>query len=354
LPLPFNLVETIGLSMTTRGPGPMADLLGVLSFKAIITAIRLDIFEILGQGNSSLQQLSRAAGADAAGLSYLIGLLENLGYLKRSRGKISNTAMTRKWMLKDSPCAMTDLFPSINDASTRWDYLVDSIRSGRPPLPANEWLDGDEARWATYHRGLKSTARLISPAIVKNVKIPGHYRTLLDLGGGHGHYCIEFCKKYPGLRGTIFDWEPAGPVASQNIREAGLDDRVTFQPGDFLSDHIGSGFDVILLFNIIRILDADALRALLQKVSGALARDGMIVILDHMGYSPSSRFMSANALLILLEIFNSTMGRIHNAADVSALLREIGSTRIRKKDLPRSPGLTLIKAGAFRDRPSSV
>lgn len=212
------------------------------------------------------------------------------------------------------------------------------------PLLGNQWLDKDGARWTNYHKGLKSTARLIIPAILKNVSIPERSRTLLDLGGSHGHYCIELCKKYPGLSGTILDWEPAGPVALQNIRDAGLDGRVTFQPGDFLVDSIGSGNDIILLFNIIRILDRGALLSLLRKVRGALSRDGMVVILDHMGYKPASRFMSANALLILLEIYNSTIGRIHDASDVSEMLRETGFTRIRKKNLSRSPGLTILQA----------
>jgi len=344
MPLPFNITETIGLNLTNMGPGPMADILGALSFKALITAMRLDIFEILGHDRLTLAELAANAGADTTGLSYLVGVLENLGYLKCRRGTISNTAMTKKWMLKRSPFAIPELFASIHDASIRWDYLTDSITRGRPPLLGNEWLDQDPARWATYHQGLKCTARLISPAILKNIRIPRRSRTLLDLGGSHGYYCIQLCKKHPGLSGTILDWEPAGPVALQNIREAGLEGRVTFQPGDFLTGSIGSGNDVILLFNIIRILDRGALLALLSKVRGALSRDGMVVILDHMGYKPTSRFMGANALLILLEIFNSTIGRIHDASDVSAMLRETGFTRIRKKNLSRSPGLSIIQA----------
>ncbi len=344
MPLPFNLTETLGITVLNQGPGPMADLLGVLSFKAIITAIRLDLFAILGRGPVSIGKLSAATGTDPAGLSYLVGVLKNLGYLKERRGKISNTAMTRKWMLRDSPCAIVDLFASINDASMRWDYLLDSIKSGRPPVLGYQWLDEESSRWPRYHRGLKNTATLISPYVLKFVRVPARYRTLLDIGGGHGHYCIEFCRRHPGLSGTILDWEPAGPVAHQNISEAGLEGRVTFKSGDFPSDAIGNGYDVILLFNFIRIMDRELLASHLVKVREALSPGGSVVILDHMGHTPGSRFMGANTFLILLEIYNSTVGRFHKASDVVMMLRNAGFSRIRKKDLHRSPGLSIIQA----------
>jgi SAM-dependent methyltransferase len=344
VPLPFNFLETIGISVLNQGPGPMADLLGILSFKALTTAIRLNIFEILGSGSASISELAAAAGADPVGLSHLVGIMKQLGYLKEKRGKIYNTAMTRKWILHDSPFTMVDLFASINDASIRWDYLPDSISKGRPPLLGYQWLDGESSRWTHYHKGLRSTANLLSPSVIKNVRIPSGARTLLDCGGSHGYYCIEFCRHHPGLSGVILDWEPAGSVALQNIRDAGLSERVTFKAGDFLKDSIGNDYDVILLFNVIRILDSEALLALLVKVREALSPGGIVVILDHMGYNPGSRFMGANAYLILLEIYNSTIGRIHKASDVCTMLSEAGFSHIRKKDLSRSPGLSIVQA----------
>ena len=344
MPLPFNLFETIGITALNQGPGPMADLLGILSFKAVLTALRLDIFEIIGHGTITHDALARAAGADPSGMSSLIGALAKLGYVRDKSGTISNTAMTRKWILADSPCSMADLFPSINDASMRWDYLAESVRSGRPPRLGYEWLNEDPARWTRYHRGLRSTAALLAPIVLKQVRIPRHYRTILDIGGGHGHYCIEFCRRHPGLTGTILDWEPAGPVARQNIRDAGLEGRVTFRSGDFPSDSVGTGYDVILLFNFIRIMESEFLRSMFVMVREALSPGGTVVILDHMGYRPRSRFMGANAFLVLLEIYTSTVGRIHQASDVSAMLREAGFTRIRIKNLTRSPGLSMVTA----------
>jgi hypothetical protein len=344
VPLQLNIMESIGMTVLNQGPGPMADLLGVLSFKAIITAIRLNIFEILGYDRISLDTLAQSAGADPVGLSYLIGVLKNLGYIKEKNGTVSNTPMVKKWIMRNSPYAMADLLESINDAAQRWDYLQDSIAEGRPPVLGYQWLDGDNSRWVRYHKGLKSTATLLGPALIKSVRIPDRYRTLLDLGGGHGHYCIQFCRSHPGLSGVILDWEPAGPVARQNISDAGLSDRVTFRSGDFLSESIGAGYDVILMFNVIRILDGAGLSALLVKVRDALSPGGTVVILDHMGYNPGSRFMSANAFLILLEIYNSTIGRIHKASDVSRMLGDAGFSHVSKKNLSRSPGLSLVQA----------
>ena len=322
----------------------MADLLGILSFKSIMTALRLGVFEAIGHGSKSLDELTLATGSDRIGLSFLVSALDSLGYVRLRRGRIRNTGMTQKWLLQDSRCDISPLFNHFNDMATRWDYLDQSIRHGRPPLLGWEWLDRDQKHWDAYHAGLKSTAVLISPDIIRKITIPRTAEQLLDLGGSHGQYAVEFCRHYPRLSAVVYDWTAASRMAMENILSSGLSSRIAFHAGDFLKDEIPAGQDVILMFNIIRIFDPAVLKTVLIKVHDALKRGGMVIIMDHIGKPSSSRFMRANAFLVLLEIFNSTEGRIYSSSELSGLLGETGFDRVRGYNLKHSPGLGLITA----------
>jgi hypothetical protein len=344
MPIDLNFYERIGLLKLNRGPAPMADLLGLLAGKAVYTALRLGIFESLAAGKKPADEIAAAIGADQSGISLLLGALENLGYVKSKGGAWRNTSMTEKWMLAVSPTGIADLFHQFNDMASRWDYLHESIRTGRPPVLGYEWLDRHPERWELYQAGLRSAAKLICGEILKKTIIPPAARTILDLGGGHGQYCIEFCKKHALLSGTIYDWPQTKKTALANIASSGLAGRVKFKAGDFVKDDFGAGNDVILLFNVIRIFNSEELGSLFRKVHDSLSRHGTLIIMDHLGHMPRSRFMKANAFLILLELYNSTKGYTHKAAAIMSYLRENGFSEIHEKELKRSPGLGMVSA----------
>jgi SAM-dependent methyltransferase len=344
MPLHVNILENIGILQLNQGPAPIIDILSMMSFKAMVSALRLGIFEIIGHGGKTCGEIASAAHLDLRGLSLLLDLLENLGYVKCRRGTYRNSRSTKKWLLADSPCNIKDLFHHFNDMASRWEYLDTSIKQGIPPMMGWEWLDRDPDRWHTYHAGMKSSAILISRELMKKVKLPPSAKTLIDLGGSHGQYCIEFCRRYPDLSGVIYDWAPAEKTAVENIGSCNMDRRVSFRAGDFIKDPIGSDYDVVLMFNIIRIFRPHELKSLLNKIFDSMAPNGMVIIMDHLGHRPGSNFMRANALLLLLELYNSTEGTTHKKNDVACWLGQCGFTRIRDYNLPRSPGLGLITA----------
>ncbi|MBN1496995.1 MAG: hypothetical protein JXA07_09520 [Spirochaetes bacterium] len=344
MPVQLNLFERIALLRLGKGPGPMADLMGVLAFKAVMTALRLGLFDAIGRDAKTIDQITSATGTDRAGLGLLIGALESLGYVRIRRNKIRNTFMTQNWLLHDSPSNISAMFDQFNDISARWEYLDESMRHGRPPRLGYEWLDQDQKRWDAYHAGLKSAAMMLSPEILKRIRIPRTAEHLLDLGGSHGQYSIEFCKRYPRLTGVVYDWPSASRIAMENILSTGLSGRISFMAGDFLKDELPDGQDIILMFNTIRIFDPVILKTILVKICRSLNHGGLLVIMDHIGKASPSRFMKANAYFVLLELFNSTEGRIYTHAEIADFLDQSGFSRTRYHAINHSPGLGIITA----------
>jgi cyclopropane fatty-acyl-phospholipid synthase-like methyltransferase len=165
---------------------------------------------------------------------------------------------------------------------------------------------------------------------------------MLDVGGSHGWFSVELCRANPGLRATIFDWPQAGDIANATIEAEGMIGRISFLEGDFMVDEPGELFDVILLFNVIRIFPASRLVSLFSRVARWMAPGGTIVVMDHLNERLLSRLIRANARIIELELINSVEGAIHRGGDVCRMMKAAGFEKLRKVSILRSPGLGLV------------
>ena len=344
MPIRLSAFERLVLLKAHLGPGPMVDLLSALGFKACVTALKLGVFRTLGNSALTAGEVAAAIGADARGVAMLLEALTALGYVEKRKERFENSAMTRHWLLASGAADLSELFFQFDDMLKRWDYLDETVRKGTPPSLGWEWLDAHAGSWAHYQEGLGSTARLMEREILARARIPSSAKRLLDLGGGHGMYSVLFCRQMPALRATVLDWGAARPTAEANISREGLADRVAFREGDFLEGDLPGGADVVLLFNVIRILTPPSLRELLRKIHAALAPGGALLIMDHLGARPRSPFVKANSDLILLELYNSTTGQTHAGPEVAGWLRDLRFAPVKQMSLARSPGLGMIRA----------
>lgn len=114
---------------------------------------------------------------------------------------------------------------------------------------------------------LQETVRVVQENVdFTNVK------KLLDLGGGHGLYAIAFAKLNENLQAFVFDLPPVTQKTKYFIEKYGAS-RVDIIPGDFFSDEIGSGYDVIFSsFN-----PGGKVPSLIPKISEALNPGGVFV-----------------------------------------------------------------------------
>lgn len=167
---------------------------------------------------------------------------------------------------------------------------------------------------------------------------------MLDVGGGHGLYSIELCRRNPEVTAAVFDLPVALERANDNCRAGGLDGRVSLLPGDYREDDLGNGYDVALLFNIIHAHRPEENIQLLRKVAAALAPNGRVVILDQMGdkaFGPVTR--AANSL-IALAYFILLGGQTFTSEEVEGWLREAGLAVVSRKSLLKAPGTILLTA----------
>ena len=79
----------------------------------------------------------------------------------------------------------------------------------------------------------------------------GGIKFMLDLGGGSGAFSRAFARAIPELKAEILDFSDVIALTEENIRKAGLMDRVTARIGDVVHDPLGENCDLILASQVL-------------------------------------------------------------------------------------------------------
>lgn len=345
MPVVPNAIERLVFLRLHRAPAPFLDLFGAAGFRAAVLALDLGVFDALASEARTPADLAAALDLDERGLETLLRFLEPLGYVSRSGDAYEATRLTRTWL---APADRSDVGPWL----TFWDELVfpywadhleTAVREGEPPRSIYKWFDEEPGRWETAQAGFLAVARLTAPEVVDRVWIPADATRLLDVGGGHGHYSVAFCRTTPGLAATVFDTPAAGVFAREIAAAAGYGDRVEFVGGDYLADDLPE-CDVALVFNVVHAHDPGENVRLFERVRAALGPGGRVVVMDQ--FEGDSYFPTVETALgfVALTYLVTLGGRTYPADDVEVWLRDAGFVDVRRTDLRGAPGLSLLEA----------
>lgn len=324
MPLPE---ESIGV------PAPVLDRLGAAGYRAMIAGVRLGVFTALEAGPLSVDELATTIGGDPAGVRSLVNVLVTFGYLRRDG---------------DSDGVTTAAAPGPVDAELFWHEVLfehwadieDTIRTGTPRRGFYTWLSERPASGARLRRMLAGAAVDLADDIVAALPPAA---TVLDIGGGHGDYAVELCRRRPDVRVTVFDL----PETITALREDAPAARVTAQAGDYLTDDLGSGYDLVLLFNVLHGHRPEECRELFQRAAKSLSPTGSIAILDHDRVPPAGLGPAAAGYLSMfdLTLWQGHAGGVHRYTDLAEWLGEAGLTETRVVPLAASPLEKLLIAG---------
>jgi demethylspheroidene O-methyltransferase len=114
------------------------------------------------------------------------------------------------------------------------------------------------------------------------------HRCLLDVGGGEGGFLIEAGKRHKHLRLQLFDLPPVAQRARQRFASLGLLERTEAHGGNFLTDPLPQGADVISLVRVVHDHDDDAAMTLLRSAHEALPPKGTLLLAEPMAGTPGA------------------------------------------------------------------
>lgn len=325
-------------------PGLLLDgALPTFSVSALLGAGEIQLFKTLKDEPATLTELARKTGCKKRALKNLLNVLEPLGYVSKEGHTYSLTGYAEKSIPID---LYSDMVPFIKEQN-----LLNLQRMKRALKEAPEegvigWdsVKGDEIG-RSYQVTMRWLARSTVEEVTQKVNLPKEAAKMLDIGGSHGLYCVEMCRKYPDLKATVLDW----PVGIENAKETleqetDVADRIDTLEADFFEDEFPAGYDYAFFGNIIHGNSPEQNQQLLNRLGNKLTDKGTIGILDQFDNVSGSQFTRATASLIGWNLFLFSNGRAYEVDEVKDWLKDAGFPNSKLISLKKSPGFTLLTA----------
>jgi len=289
--------------------------------KILLTALRFDLFTMLADQALSAAALATRLGAAERGITILLDALVALGLLVKQEHCYANTPFASVALDRTKPsfCGYMPLLDAY--CWELWGRLEDTIRSGSCP-GQDTLFHADPLGTELLLRGLHADALRLAPALAVRLDL-GRRRRLLDLGGGAGTYAIAFCQAHPGLTAAIFDLPGPLALAQTVVAAAGLTDRISLIAGDFRTDALPRGFDLVLLSNVLHDQSAETNQQILVEVHGTLEPGGELVLRDVL-MNEDRTSPAFGALFTVNLLLHSAAGRCYTFAEVSGWLAAAG------------------------------
>lgn len=150
---------------------------------------------------------------------------------------------------------------------------------------------------------------------------------LLDVGGGHGAFLRQIGTAWPHLKLGLFDLPEVAVTGAQLLGEALGAGRVTGHPGNFFSDSIPEGYDMVSLVRILHDHDDAPAQALLGNIRKSLAPGARLLIAEPMAQIPGTEPMGEAFFGLYLWAMGS--GRPRSPAEIIAMTRAAGFASAR-------------------------
>jgi cyclopropane fatty-acyl-phospholipid synthase-like methyltransferase len=350
-----NLLERLA-GWFNLAPQPLAQaFFGMMAARTLMAGSRLGVYAALAEGPAHPDALAARLGLSAAGARALLDALGACEAVQRQRdGRYRLAPRAVRWLDPTSPKYVGG-FLDFNYA--QWDWwsaLEHSVRSGQG-VDLHR-LAPEDPRWRDYIHGLHQLARLAAPEVARAIPLRRGARHVLDLGGGHGWFAAELCRRHAGLSATVLDLPGSARVGREIIASAGLSARVHFREADLLDaatelagDPSAGGappHDAVLLFQVLHHLSHAQGVALLRRVRASLAPGGRLAVLEYLrepeGGTAAHRADASG--LVGLHFFLTSGAAAWSPAQLRAQLREAGFRVERERPVRRLPLQTLVLA----------
>jgi O-methyltransferase domain/Dimerisation domain len=309
---------------------------GHVEARLIQIAVELAIFDAL-ENSAATEAVANRLGLDPKATELLLNALASLQLLHKRGATFSLTEAAEKYLLKSSPQYVGGMIRFESLLWSCWEKLPEAIRSGQPARLPNTYQD-EPAETEIFIKAMDSlvNARGDAPVVANAIDWRG-IAELLDVGSGPATYPIAFCKRFPGLRVTIFDLPGTLAITDKYVREAGMTERIQLIAGDYRKETIPGSYDVIFLSNIIHGESFENNQALIRKLVSNLKAGGQIVIKDHI-LDDSRTTPPVGAIFSLLMLLTTESGRCYSFNEIKSWMEQAGLPRVQQIDLP--PPLT--------------
>ena len=303
---------------------------------ALRSAIELDVFTAIAEGNSTAPDIARRCQTAERGARILCDYLTIIGFLTKEGSVYQLTPDSAAFLDRRSPTYTGNAIDFLLSPTliTGFEHLTEAIRKGGTALPDQGSVTADNPVWVKFAQAMVGLSGLPAQLIAAQVKTDENRDVrVLDIAAGHGMYGIAFAQRNPRVHVVALDWPNVLEVAVGNAKAAGVGHQYSTIPGSAFDVDLGGDYDVVLLTNFLHHFDPSTCAALLKRVHDSLREGGRAVTLE---FIPNEDRVSppGAAAFSLIMLGTTPNGDAYTPSDLDSMFRTAGFTRTEVHELP--------------------
>ena len=334
------------LTSVRRGRRALRTLLnGHRNTALLYVAARLGLADLLANGARSSAELAVALGAHAPSLHRILRGLVTLGVCSEERDGRFGLTPLGTWLQAERPGSLRgSAILCGEEYAGAWGGLLHSVMTGETAFNhvfgMSQWEhrkqhpELSELFNAGFERGTARAAGAILAAYDFS-----SFRTIADVGGGHGALLAAILKAYPSVTGILFDQPHVVAGARARLEAAGVAARCQVVGGSLFGP-TPDGADAHILKSIIHDYDDERSLAILRNCHRALKQQGTLLLVER--FMPARAERDPGAILVDVHMLAVTGGRERNEVEYRALLAAAGFTLTRV--IPTRSRFNIIEA----------
>lgn len=295
----------------------------------LLSALELRVFSILEKKSMSAKQVANDIKVKLEGAEVLLNALTAMGVLTKNTNGYKNTHVAYKYFCESSPDFKKGTVMLKMDGRGEYESLLHTIKYGRN-LKEFEGEDDPIFRklftLAMHERSEKYASKVAKAVTQKKVG------KLIDLGCGPGSYSAAILKKDKTATATLLDRAVAIKVARKLFKNQSLYKRLNFVSGDLFDNKFESGYDTVLLSNIIHIYNTSQNKTIFKKINKCLKNGGRFILYDLFLKNSKIEPYDAALFAITMLLYTKT-GKSYTFGEVYSLLKNSGFTQIKKTEI---------------------
>ena len=299
--------------------------------RILLTAYELGIFGNVGDQSEFSQDVARSLGIDWRATDRLMNALAAMGLLLKEGDTFRNSPSASRYLVPSSPDYLSGLMHTVHLWDT-WSTLTNAVRLGTS-VPAQQDRKEDTTTWTqAFIAAMNDRARKQAPVVAALMSLSEGMR-VLDVGGGSGAFAIAFVRAGKNVTATVFDLPQVLPLTRRYVGAEGLLERINLVPGDYTTDELPRGYDLVFLSAIIHSNSPDQNRALLRKCGLALNPNGYLVVQDFI-MNESRTGPPAGAFFALNMLVGTAEGDTYTESEIRGWMKAAGVSDITRVETP--------------------
>jgi hypothetical protein len=299
--------------------------------KVLLSAVEIGVFTELAKKPATAEELQKSLKLHERGTRDFLDTLVSMGFLQREGKTYSNAADAEVFLDVAKPSYLGGFLEMLNGRLYGfWGNLTEALRTGSPQNEVKTGTNLFETLYANPEllRSFLQAMTGISRAVVRAIatEFPWKdYKTFADVGTAQGGLAVEVAKHNEHLTGIGYDLASVGPIFDEFVKENGLNDRLTFAPGNFFTDPLPSA-DVIVMGHILHDWNLEQKKMLVGKAFDALPKGGALIVYDAM-IDDDRRENTFGLLMSLNMLIETPGGYDYTTGECDGWLREAGFTK---------------------------